>query len=118
MINVVRSKSNPTQILVDLEVSVSGMRVSVGAGTIKFGGVSFSFAEDQFTFPVKTEARVAQGFIVIEDGTAKLFIDDGEGYTFSRTGPYTPVAGIFDVAIPANASSLVDLTMNRYVVGA
>lgn len=108
----------------DLKVSVSGMVVSVEAGSFRINGVENKLLEDEHC-KITAHPEYKTGVLaslVLADGVARVLLDevvkDGVDQPFNlKDSGYTLLISLFDCIVPAGATDLndVDVRVRRYV---
>lgn len=99
---------------VDLPVSISGMVVTVGAGSFTHVGVGYQLDEDVETdLLIDADSRVAFGYLVrvVETGEITVLWDTVKPvdwpFVFEADGPYELLHKLVTADIPAGVSDLI-----------
>lgn len=107
--------SGTPQTNIDLSVSVSGMELTVGAGTFSHQGAQYELTDDVVTdFGSEAFDRQIFGWLVevVADGEITVLFDErGPGdapYVFLPGGPYRLIERYVMATVPAGTTDLED----------
>jgi len=96
-----------------LDVSVSGMKVMVGAGEVICGGIEYDLDDDvEVKLKVIDKPRQVFGFLVRERETGDITVlcderfEGNSFYRFTRAAPYALIERLFTIDIPSGSSDL------------
>lgn len=110
-----REISGTPRTNIDLSVSVSGMELTVGAGTFNHQGAEYELTEDVVTdFGTEAFDRHIFGWLVevVADGEITVLFDErGPGdaaYVFLPDGPYRLIERYLTAVVPAGTTDLED----------
>jgi len=116
MIEMVEARSR-TEVM-DLEVAISGMTITVGGGGASVNKVSESIVATEFVAESDAAGVLrVTGYLVQgdEDGSLTILVDEvgaeDEPYVFVPGGEFKLLARVFYVAVPIGATSLEDETI-------
>lgn len=110
----------------DLELQISGMTLTLGTGTFKIGGVSFTIEEAiSVTLDACAFRRDIEAQLLKEKATGELHfllreqVQDGvHGPAEDDTRPYESLLIVYDADVPANTTDLatVPIYLNKMPV--
>lgn len=120
---LITSYSSPTQHAIDLSLSMSGLTITVGAGSIVSEGTSYALASSEaHTVGSYAVSCTVMGSLVLDaSNSLHVFVDefvhDGVDVTYDfDSSPYTLVSPLYLVEVPAGTTDLSTLSWKRWKI--